>query len=397
MAVHRGDGVASGDEGAAAGLGGMNPTVLRVSEPREILAFIPHCLGFRPRESVVAVSLRGPRLGLVARVDVADLIHPEHGPGVAGNLVEHLRADGAARVVLVLYTSDDLRGVRAGRGEGRLAFDRMRSALPGAWRSDEWVVTPDGYASIPCEDERCCPPAGHPLTDLESTQVGAHMVLAGSAVQPDRDSLGVVGRAPEPDRRRAEGAYAEERMRRAATGRAADDRATWADRMIEIWRGLWDGSGGDPASSGRFLVALEDVLVRDEVIASLTTGSGERVFGPGGSGRPDRYRPTRPVVERARAVLEAMVRLAPEGARAAPLAVLAWLAWWSGEGARAGVLAGQCLAEDSTHGLGRLVDDLVRFGVPPGWVESDRGGPAAGVGGRRGRREVGPGPTQARW
>jgi len=382
--------------------GGMNPTVLRVSEPREILAFIPHCLGFRPQESVVAVSLRGRRLGLVARVDVADLVHPGHGPGIAGSLVEHLRADGARRVVLVLYTSDDLREARAGGGAGRQALDRMREALPRAWRSDEWVVTPNAYAPFACEDEQCFPPGGRPLSDLESTQVGAHMVLAGSAVQPDRARLGVVGRAPEADRRTTEVAYAEERVRRAAAGRAADDLASWADRMIETWRGLWDGSGGDPTSSGRFLVALEDVLVRDEVIASLTAGSRERVFGPGGSGRPDRYRPVRPVVERAREVLEAVVRHAPEGASAAPLAVLAWLAWWSGEGARAGVLAGQCLAEDSTHGLGRLVDDLLRLGVPPGWVKSDRGGRVAGpagggAGGGWGRREVGPGPRQARW
>ena len=375
----------------------MNPTVLRVSEPREILAFIPHCLGFRPQESVVAVSLRGRRLGLVARVDVADLADPEHGPGLADNLVEHLRADGARRVVLVLYTSGDLRETRAGHGAGRRALGRMRSALPQAWRSHEWVVTPDAYAPFDSEDQQCCPPGGRPLTDLESTQVGAHMVLAGSAVQSDRASLGVVGRAPEADRRSAEVAYAEERERRAAAGRAADDLASWADRMIRTWRGMWDGSGGDPAASGRFLVALEDVLVRDEMIASLTAGSCERVFGPGGSGRPDRYRPVRPVVERAREVLEAVVRQAPEGARAAPLAVLAWLAWWSGEGARAGVLAGQCLAEDSMHGLGRLVDDLVRLGVPPRWVESDRGGPAAGVRGRRGGREVGSGPKRARW
>jgi hypothetical protein len=380
----------------------MNPTVLRVSEPREILAFIPHCLGFQPRESVVAVSLRGRRLGLVARVDVADLGHPERGPDVAGGVAEHLRADGATRVVLVLYTSDDLREARSGRGAGPRALDRMRSALPHGWRSEEWVVTPEAYASTVCEDEHCCPPGGRPLSDLESTQVGAHMVLTGSAVEPDRASLGVVGRAPEGDRRSTEVAYAQERVRRADVGRSADDLASWADRMIETWRGLWAEPGGDPVLAGRILVALEDVVVRDEVIASMTSGSCERVFGPGGSGRPDRYRPDRPVVERARQVLEAVVRHAPEGAGAAPLAVLAWLAWWSGEGARAGVLVGQCLAEDSTHGLGRLVDDLLRLGIPPGWVESDRGAPWRGsaggmVGGRRGRREVGPGPGRARW
>ncbi|WP_036959882.1 DUF4192 family protein, partial [Promicromonospora kroppenstedtii] len=52
-----------------------NARVVRVAGPEDLLAYIPYRLGFEPVESVVVVSLTGPRqrVGLVARVDLADL------------------------------------------------------------------------------------------------------------------------------------------------------------------------------------------------------------------------------------------------------------------------------------------------------------------------------------
>jgi hypothetical protein len=50
------------------------PAVARLSGPGEILAVLPSLCGFTPHESLVLLSLRGPRrrLGLTARVDLPD-------------------------------------------------------------------------------------------------------------------------------------------------------------------------------------------------------------------------------------------------------------------------------------------------------------------------------------
>ena len=93
-----------------------NATVVRVAGPEDLLAYIPYRLGFQPAESVVAVSLTGPRqrVGLVARVDLADLRlrQPDDPDGPDGAatarwLTDHVVADGADRAVVILYTATD--------------------------------------------------------------------------------------------------------------------------------------------------------------------------------------------------------------------------------------------------------------------------------------------------
>ena len=86
-------------------------TTIRARGPRELLAYVPFRLGYRPDDSAVLISLRTPRgrVGLVARVDLGDLADLEHGPQVARTLVSHLCSDGARRAVLVVYTDADLR------------------------------------------------------------------------------------------------------------------------------------------------------------------------------------------------------------------------------------------------------------------------------------------------
>lgn len=141
------------------------PTTIRSHDPRELLSLIPYQLGFRPHESAVLVSLRGERgrTGLVARVDLADLADPEHGPHVARSLVGHLVDDGAGRAVLVVYTAADARS-GAGRRAAQQTLDNLERAgehFLGPWSC--WVVSPTGYHGLDCEDTGCCPPGGRPL------------------------------------------------------------------------------------------------------------------------------------------------------------------------------------------------------------------------------------------
>ncbi len=367
----------------------MDSTVIRVREARELLAYVPFRLGFRPRESLVAMSMRGRQVGLVIRVDITDLAHPSHGRAVARGLAAHLRDDGARRVILVLYTEVDRGAVRDGRSAGALAVDRLCAAIPGSVPTETWVVSETGYAALGCTDEGCCPPGGRPLVDLESTQVSAHMVLSGATVVPERGDLGVRARASERDRRRAATAAAAERRRREDVGGSRPALAAWADRAIRTWADLWAEAGAGralaPAALGRVLVALEDVHVRDALIMSLapdgsadesarrSSEAAREAFGPDGDP------PDPEVVAQARVILEAVVHHAPVGRGAPALAVLAWLAWWSGDGARASVLVEQCLAVDPGHRLGGLLGQMLERAIPPAWV----------------RREAGPGRARA--
>ncbi|HEY0216013.1 MAG TPA: DUF4192 family protein, partial [Cellulomonas sp.] len=199
--------------------------VLRLREPRDLLAYLPHQIGFRPRESLVAVSLRsrGGELGLVVRVDLADLVG-RSGAGLARTLVEHLRADRAATIQVVLYTGTDPR--RRGAGGTLLPGDgpavRAERRLRRAWGPTgvgcTWVVTAQGYLGLECEDPGCCPPGGRPLRDLDETAVAARMTARGSCVLSGREQLGQI----EPAGSKARRSASEARLR-------------WSDARTRAW------------------------------------------------------------------------------------------------------------------------------------------------------------------
>lgn len=62
--------------GAAGGpFDGMSaPTAgrIRLADPSELIAAVPHLLGFHPTSSVVLLALHGKRLGLTLRADLVD-------------------------------------------------------------------------------------------------------------------------------------------------------------------------------------------------------------------------------------------------------------------------------------------------------------------------------------
>src|SRR5690606_26126613 len=64
--------------------GPMNTTTITISQPEDIVAYLPYRLGFRPRDSVVLLAMCGERnrLGLVTRADLADIGHPRVGPAL---------------------------------------------------------------------------------------------------------------------------------------------------------------------------------------------------------------------------------------------------------------------------------------------------------------------------
>jgi hypothetical protein len=381
------------------------PTTIRTREPRELLALVPYQLGFHPAESAVVVSLRGPRstVGTIARMDLADLADPVHGADAARALMGHLLADGARRVVVVLYTAEVAPGGRGVRGTARAGADEVLRAAEQAFGATEcWVVGPHGWWALGCSDAACCPPGGRPLAELESTRVGAEMVLRGVQVAPSRErlvTLPVVDAAARKAARRARDRWAARRV--AATTAAEAHR--WRREGVRLWREALtarlegaSGAGGSPAVFGeeaplppptvvgRLLAGLEDVLVRDAVLLSFVAGT-ERVAdrlvaGEAGADvghalgaitdprlgrRPD---PARSGA--ARAVLEHVVGHAPRGGHAPGLTLLAVLAWWEGDGARAGVLVDRALAVDPGHRLAVLVDQALRAGMPPGWARA---------------------------
>ncbi|WP_426592228.1 DUF4192 domain-containing protein [Cellulomonas sp. McL0617] len=370
----------------------MEITTVRMSEPRELLALIPHRLGFHPRDSVVAVSLRAPRgrVGLVVRVDLAHLADVRQGPELARRLVAYLGRDDAESSVLVLYTDDDPRGSGVGAAQ-RAAAHFRDAAEPALGDIPVWVVTGTGYLSLDCVDD-CCPPGGRPLRDLDSTQIGAHLVLAGSAVADSREDIARI-RAARAERRRTV-ARARRRWEYRLAGAVAagpEAVASWRLDSVVAWRevvrrmSVADGRGAR-VPWGRLEAGLSDRRVRDAVLVSLVPGTGDlaecsvapaapddidRALGAAMAKIIDPARavpPPEPATTAHEAALEGVVAHGRTGGQAPALTLLALLAWWRGDGARARVLLDGALEAEPDYRLAVLLGDALGAAVPPGWV-----------------------------
>ncbi|WP_029253574.1 DUF4192 domain-containing protein [Paraoerskovia marina] len=357
-------------------------TTIRVENPAELIAYIPHRLGFRPAGSIVVVSLRpsGGRVGLVARMDLDDV-----EKGGATLLAQHMRGDGAERVVQVVYDDREPRpDARAWSVAHRV--EKMLAAV--VVDVVTWWVSPHGYGCLDCEPTRCCPEGGRPLTDLESTEVGAHMVVAGSSVADSRDAAFALP-AVEPARRRSVVAA----LRRARLRRATAE-PDWRRDGLESWRRAVGSARADdevpPATIGRVAAALEDIRVRDAVLLHLVRGDADLVDKTAAGSRagdvadrtgaaiaaivdPDvGIAPPEESLRPRVVVLEQVAASTCAHPRAAAGTLLALVAWWQGDGGRAGERLREALEADPEYRLARLLDAALSAGLAPGWLRSAR-------------------------
>ncbi|HLS24278.1 MAG TPA: DUF4192 domain-containing protein [Beutenbergiaceae bacterium] len=364
------------------------PTVvLRLDDPKELMAYLPYRLGFWPEESAVFFCLR-PRdptsgsgrwkPGLVARVDLADLAHPDtsHREAVRADLLAHLRTDGATAVLVVLYTAEPVRLGEARPGPAATTVRWWLSAGLAADPSRVWVVAGDTYRCLECQDEPCCPTGGHPLSRIGHSQIGAEMVYHGLTYAPNRAALLAPVHIEPRLRQAAIRSSARWRRKQVAFG---PDRTAWLTELTSAWDQAMTAAEEPLKMSatrlGALQVGLEDRSVRDAVLLSVATGTpavhalgagadvlAEQVFSHGGA-PPE---PTR--ISRACDVVHVLAAAAARGRSAAPWSVIAWLAWYEGNGARADLCLQRALSEDPTHRLAQLIRRAVDHGIPPGWA-----------------------------
>ena len=136
---------------AAGALSGwpLEPLGVRIRDAGEIAAALPHLLGFRPRESVVLVSLGGAsgrRVGLTVRADIPS--PGARGRSLAAVLARSLCTDGpdGALVLVVSEAADDDAG-------GRRATSRTGSS------SGRWCA-PSPALGVPVPTRCWCATAG---------------------------------------------------------------------------------------------------------------------------------------------------------------------------------------------------------------------------------------------
>ncbi|MCU1591221.1 MAG: uncharacterized protein JWP11_2477 [Frankiales bacterium] len=314
--------------------------VVRLTSPGEIVAAVPHLCGFVPAESLVAVSLRGERrrIGLTLRLDLP----PDDGGAdadIAEQVAARLAYDGAATVVLVVFTAAD----------GELPREALVGAVTeaaerrGMTVMEALLVRGERWSSYTCRHPDCCPVGGTPIPGAAAELVAA-AAYDGRVVLRDREAL-VASLAPPL----LVGARAAEQRLDAAMVRWFADVAVRgrevagreAVRAVREVLRLPDGAPGEDALPA-LVVSLQDVLVRDEV-AVLALDDSEGLL----------------------ALLLRMSRetVAPYDVPVCTL--LAVVAWLRGDGALANVALDRALDGDPAYSMARLVRAGLDGQLPP--------------------------------
>ena len=332
----------------------VEPYRVRISEPGEIAAAIPHLLGFRPSESVVLIGLggrRGNRVGLTVRADIPG---PEHRADLARVLVRSICSDRPSAVVVALVSEapDEAAGplpaVRPDPGLPHRALLReltMALTAAGLPVRDALLVRSGRWWSYDCSEPCCSPGRGTELpggvTALEAASVAGGMVVENSRMHLARRLDAPAGRS----------ATGEACLRWAGERWAQAAERGWTAVAEDAWAAVGTAVAACRPGAATATVRLTDDLVAQVVWGLRDTAVRDRVLELALTEEPS--------------ALEELwtecTRRAPAPLDAAPATLLAVSAWLRGDGALANIALERALDSDPDYRLaGLLAEALAR-------------------------------------
>ncbi|MGI8433210.1 MAG: DUF4192 domain-containing protein [Nocardioidaceae bacterium] len=157
-------------------------SVVRLSDPAELVSMIPYVLGFTPTECIVVIALHGVRrrFGPCLRMDLVD--DSADCEAQSRQVLQVVDRHAFEQVVLVAFSARPALAdsviclVRRGLDERSVTVAEALRADGRRW----WSYT--------CCEPTCCSPLGHEY-DVETSRAAAEAVLHGLTRAPDRDSL----------------------------------------------------------------------------------------------------------------------------------------------------------------------------------------------------------------
>ena len=325
---------------------------VKLRSPADIVDAVPYLVGFEPHESLVVLSLRGPRsrLGLTARIDLPGA---KSATACARNFVGYLKRDGAARAIIVLYPPSD--GILYPSVKP-LAAALTKHLTRARIEVSELLCVCDGrWWSMQCADVECCPPSGTLIARDTTSELAAAMTVEGHVVLGSREELAAM-LDPVGGVAAAAMAYAMTRVHDEVAARVfAGHKSDVVTESLALFgaavdRGLLDAAGlvGSTSELGvdeaaRLIVSLELWGVRDEVMTWFDGDRGDAT----------------------RSLLLELVRRSVLPGDASALTVLGWVCYLRGEGALAGIAVDRARTADPEYSLAELLDQVLSGAVNP--------------------------------
>lgn len=272
---------------------------MTISQPEDVLGFIPHVLGYWPTDSLVAITMQGNTLGATLRVDLPAGGSRSQLPFFAARVRDYLAADERADGVLLAVFTD------AGWQDGTV-LDRTMPLLAelqevlggGPCVREAWLVGTEYWRSAYCTDAGCCPTPGRPVAQIRDSRINAEMVYRGSNVaNPPIEGMLHGADASEPGTVDSHGSLDSRGTRDARGARDSEERhleqmlLRWRSRrsldaVLELWGRVLDAPDAPltPELLGFLRATLRVPAWRDAVAVMAAAGTvaarrGAEAFG----------------------------------------------------------------------------------------------------------------------
>ena len=306
-----------------------------LTSPHDLLAAVPFLVGYHPEDSLVVIALREEEIGMAMRIDFPREADPDQIDTLANYLVRE-KADSA---LIVAYLPDDVL-------ESEYIIDSLRSAIEIREMSIHEIleVKNERWRSTLCGDEKCCPPHGNPVPEMQDSRIVAEQVIAGKRVpfenlQALKESLAPLPLDPELKklvRKVADIDYEDE-----STSKLQREGAHAVDRLAKEF--IETGFTEDKALVALVLSRLQDLQVRDYAMG-ITNNEN---------------------IDSLAAMWHWMLRRAPKNYVAPVATLFAAVSYERGDGAMAGRALDRAFEDDITYPMAKLLRRVFAAGWPP--------------------------------
>ncbi|MEU3846040.1 DUF4192 family protein [Micrococcus terreus] len=381
----------------------VEPPHVRATEPADLLSYIDHSLGFRPRSSCVGLTRRGTSIGAMVRLDLPVALQegrvaPQHyAELIAGYLSQDVQATDTLIFVFKERVHPEAAGPEPVQDPISGADGALVAALGDALADrglplrETWLVDHGCLWHLDCPDPASCPPHGGSVSRSEVSAVNATFIVQGSVVESGPEAA----RMPVPTERPSLALVAA--LERAAVG--VDD-SDYVAAWMQRWERVLDGSAGALSDWSRaelveLVAGLDQVCLRDGLLASsaftlhraVSGGEFIRALPRGTSARmgctpseasgvlyvsamlADTVRaPNWDRMDRLREACRDLLPLAAGETASALQCLAAWVDWCRGRGSWAGAVVDQCRARDPYYSMAELLEQLLDQGHLAGWA-----------------------------
>ncbi|MEV8182410.1 DUF4192 domain-containing protein [Specibacter sp. NPDC078692] len=262
------------------------PEKIKVSAGEDLLAFIPHMVGYWPETSIVCIAMKGKKLRATMRLDLppddATSRETVHFASIAATqLACDTESDGC---LIAIFGRCDWLGPKKFPHAKLYRHLRQEFAAQGLPVRDAWFVGTDHWRSLECTDATCCPWPGKSNAAIKESFVNAEFIFRGSMVgEAPKEQVAQLTTVRDPEFV-AEVAGLGEKVKDPLTMNGCG--AEQLTATLQAWQfslELWP-QPPDACMCAFLLASLADRSVRDAVMVLLATSAEYALAGAAGLG-----------------------------------------------------------------------------------------------------------------